>query len=203
MQHVKANLITSIGELTMDKFIRCRAHNDLNVLGTGTHGQIKACWDDLMGQYYSALKNENLSQYIKLMRRKIALELRRAIADKYCNMLKTMYSKVIADELRKVFPKFKLTLETLEHDVKMIDTSLIAEKIEYDRIIVQLGKMESLKSLNQTPAEIEEEIIDNLIAIREHTKTNYDEKTMTVLTYCLCMNRLYKHYEMLKQQVNG
>jgi hypothetical protein len=197
-------LITSISSLTVAQFIQCYAYDNLNILGTGSHKQIKDCWNDLLGQYHAAIKNENMVQYIKLMRKRMAIELRKVIADKYCAMLKTMYSHQLAESLRKVFPLFKFEAETVDKDLKNLQTSLIAEKIELDRINKELEGLNSQNTKVLIGEEKEAEIVDTLIEIRKHTNTNYDESTMTMLTYCRCLNRLYKHIENLQTtQTNG
>jgi hypothetical protein len=200
---IKPVLITSISSLTVSQFIQCYAYDNLNILGTGSHKQIKDCWNDLLGQYHAAIKNENMMQYIKLMRKRMAIELRKVIADKYCAMLKTMYSHHLAESLRKVFPKFKFEPDTVNKDLKNLQTSLIAEKIELDRINKELAGLNSANTKELTPEDKEAEIVDTLIEIRKHTGTNYDESTMTMLTYCRCLNRLYKHIENLQNQSQG
>jgi hypothetical protein len=200
---IKPNLITSISVLTVSQFIQCYAYDNLNILGTGTHGQIKDCWNDLLGQYHAAIKNETMTQYIKLMRKKMAIELRKQIADNFCAMLKTMYSHRLAEQLRKAFPKFKFEPDTVDKDLKSLQTSLIAEKIEHDRITVELNNLNNGTTKAQTAEEKEEDITDTLIEIRKFTNTNYDENTMTMLTYCRCVTKLHKHYEHLKNQANG
>jgi hypothetical protein len=200
---IAPNLITSISVLTVHQFIRCYAFNELNILGTGSHKQIKDCWNDLLGQYHAAIKNESMMTYIKLTRKKMAIELRKQIADRCCNVLKVMYSRQIADSLHKAFPNFTFSLDTLEKDIKQLQIFLVSEKREHDRITKELAALNTGAQKTQTPEEKEEDITDTLIEIRKFTNTNYDENTMNMLTYCRCLTKLHRHYENLKAQNNN
>jgi hypothetical protein len=199
---IAPNLITSISVLTVYQFTRCYAYDDLTILGTGSHKQIKDCWNDLLSQYHAAVKNDNLLAYIKLMRRKSVIEIRKTTADKFCTMLKEAYSPTLASSLRQIFKEYKLTIDSVHKDLKHLQTALIAEKIERDRIIKELAEMDKSGSKATTPEEKEADIVDMLIEIRKHEQTNYNAKEMTVLEFARCQNRLTAHYERLKQQTN-
>jgi hypothetical protein len=208
-----ANLITSISVLTVYQFTRCYAYDDLNVLDVwhvkpegcrqGQHGEIKKCWEHLLSDYHAAVKNDNLINRIKLMRRKTIIDIRKETADKFGTMLKEAYSPHLAGELRKIFKEYKLTIDTVHKDLKQLQTALIKEKRERDRIVRELDDMDKGIKKDLTPEEKEIDIVDMLIEIRKHEQTNYNAKEMTVLEFARCQNRLTAHYERLKQQTNN
>jgi len=208
-----AKLITSISELTVYQFTRCYAFDDLNILDLwhkdkegcrqGQHKEIKDCWQNLLSQYHAAVKNDNLLAYIKLMRRKAIIDIRKETADKFGTMLKEAYSPTLAASLRQIFKEYKLTLDTVQKDLKHLQTALIKEKIERDRIVKELAEMDKGQKKDLKPEEKEADITDMLIEIRKHEQTNYNAKDMTILEFARCQNRLTAHYERLKQQTNN
>ena len=202
------SLITKISELTVAQYRQCHAYDDLNVLDKwkesgcdqATHGEIKSNWIDICSQVQQAIQDPATIKRLKLMAKKTAYELRQTIYDKYMAMLKTMYSPTIADMLRQAFPKYKLHLDTLDSDMRMIATEMKRSKRENDLTLKELAILNEGGEISNTPEAKEQDIDDTLIEIRKYEGVNYDETKMTMLTYCRCINRLHKHIEHLKEQ---
>lgn len=188
------NGITSISVLTLRQFIQCICYGNLSVLGEGTPEQLQDAFNDLLSQYYEAKKDEGAKQRVECVAKMKEIEMHAFLLNSLNEILQERYSEAACEILRKLYPKYQFSYESLANDLKTVKTLEIKNAITYDRYKKALDEMGG-----NGKAATEQDLIKTLLSISKFQGASYNQE-MTVMEFAVAQNMIMEHIEDLEIQ---
>lgn len=200
-----SDLITSISTLLLKDFITVCVDNDLSVLGRGTDKQRQNAFEGIISQYYEVRKDEGIITYLKLMRQKGVLELRKVVVEINADILKDRYSIEAAKHLNRLYPIYKFSKETYLKDLEMVGKSEIRNGIELDRIEKQLAARAEKEGSDttMTPLQKRASFEFKIAEIEKLEGVGKDLYNKPLMSYAIYENRLQAEYEHRQKQLKN
>lgn len=195
-------LLTSISEWLVKGLIECCFYDNYQSVGTGTEEEIQSVYANLISQYHQAVKNEQVGNYIKLVKEIKLIELRWAILANVAEIMTERYCESGAIALRTYYPAYQFTPESFKDDLDMVSKSEIANQIKYERLQAQLAKLDGSQKTESalTPVQRHANFLSRLAEINKYEGTRYKVDETTVLELAVLENRLNDYIETLQEQ---
>jgi len=205
MQAGTKSIETDISKVPLYAFIQCVVHDNIAALGEGTEAEQRAAYEEILSQYYTAKDDQQMNEYIRLMKQAALSRMRIEIVGQLASICEQRYSAAAAEVLREYYPQMKFTEQTALQDIKNVRNGEISHRMRYDSTMQQIKHMDSAKGATKdiTPAQKMKGVIITLMDISKIEGVRYDMATMTVLEFAIAENRLIEHIENLKNQANG
>lgn len=196
-------LIDSLKDIkAYDFFITVSAKKDYSPLGTGAHEQLLQCYYLILSKYQEIKADPQYIKRMRMIKKKSLLELNYATTVNNAGILQKRYSPAAIEYMRKQYPMYQFTEETLANDLDMVRKGEIANEIEYEELEKEIERMDAQG--NSKVQTIEQQEKNYVAAVMGFTndamKTSYDPFTITLLEYAVAENRLNDYIDNLKQQ---
>lgn len=199
-----SNLIRSIADLKLRDFVKCCVYNSLELLGEGSEEERKEAFNDLISQFYKAKKDESILQRLQIIYQLEQIKARKIIIDALSEIMTVRYHEGTAKKLKELYPQFSFSNETILEDLKKVSVGEIANKRTFERLTVQLEKMDAAIGHDESssPEDKYASFVKRLMDINKHEGVKYD-MDMSVLEYAIAEARLTEYIEHLNSKNNG
>lgn len=203
--------IDHIRDLKFLAFVKCAAYKEyhhLVICGQPTDEEKEMAWLKILSQYYAANGSEDMKKYVsntqwvEYLKARIA----RVAGNIYAVRVAIEVFGGVTDDITPIIDELKadgyeyaFNIDTIEKDLRMIET---AEK-HYIIKIKQMQGDNPAAGKNRTPEETEADLLNTLFDINQHEGATYKAGEISVQEYCILVSRLQKHYEYLKTQNHG
>lgn len=192
---IPANLITSISDFLLKDYVTCVVDRDYRSIGTGSPEEVLSAWGNLLSQYQNIKKDPAFSKELMLSKTIYEYEIREAFICLNTEILNNGYCNSSIKWLKKLYPNYLFTKETLQNDLRLISLAEKAYRANYELAIRQMDK-----SGEDNPQEVTRDHFHYILfEISKLEGVKYD-MTISLMEYAILENRLYKHYEFLKDQ---
>lgn len=202
-----SNIVLSIKDLTVSKFIDCHAKGDLTILADKKESytdfdkqQLHAAWLRILSEWYTATGDEHSMHAIAKQAELQQLQFRLIWITIMFDLIQFNYNEGTAELLRSEFPNYQWLPETLERDIKYNKSQIALLK---HRIAIIEGEVKGNASATPTKEKTENEkrtyFIDLLLAISQFEGYKVDD-TITVEVLARHKKRLEEHVERLNKQ---
>lgn len=204
-----AEFITKLADISLKQFIRCSVYGELELLaikGTVTKGQLDKAWMNLLSQYYHATGNKQMARYVKIKGKiqDLMVHIPRVAANvEALRMVRNPIARFpqhaadIIAELKTDGHKFAYTVESLEADLRRIDTIEKGKVMDLKKLQAEEERLQP-KANDEKPTE--DGFLNTLFDINKHEGTTYKAAELNVHEYCILVKRLERYIENLKQK---
>ena len=199
----KEQIIHSISELTLDKFIICICEGNLlvlvkdwfNVTKEKAYHDIIDAWDNIYSEYVTAMKDKEQKYLIRLTKEINLLQLKISTITAIVNVMEVeyqmfnKYDEKLVEELKKYMvitgkfdirnaQQFTHDLATVVANLNRMLTEYETKKIEYDKLVPKNSK-----------TKVDKRYFDDILTqLSKHMKTIVDPKNTTVGFFVSMMN---------------
>lgn len=201
------NIVRSISDLTMKRFIECYCTGNVKVLAdakeTYTDADIYALsslWSVLLSDYYAATGDDKMGQYVQLQAKILKLKFQQDYCNALLYVLDLYYNERTAELLREEFSMFQFTPESYKAEMQHARNFMIRYQLDINMAEDELKKMSDGKDAKpQTPEQKRANFIDLLLAISQFEGYSVSDN-ITVEVFARHKKRYEEHVAHLKKQ---
>lgn len=199
----KPKLLTSISQWYLKDYIQAYFYGDFSSIGTGTADEIREAYNKLISEYDELTAHESNKILAKLIAKKVFIETQFALVDFIASCMEKFYDASCAATMRKLYPAYTFSEETFIADFEMVGKSDISLKIDYDRTITQIEKIQSAYKPNEdyTPKQRHAQFMKKVEQIIQFRKVDFDIEKKTLMDFAVAENAMNEHYEIVKEQI--
>ena len=208
----KEQVIYSINELTVDKFILCMCDGNLSVLVKDwfsiTDKDVMEAWENIYTEYVDAMKDKEQKYLLRLTKEINLLQFKLVMIDSIVRTIATEYhltqkcDQKQIEQLKKyinVTGKFNpedaesyvRDLETVIANSKRLLTEYETKKIEYEKLVPKNSK-----------TKIDKKYFDDILTqLSKHMKSIIDPKNITVGFFVSMMNDMRNEIDRIEKEL--
>lgn len=202
------NIVRSISELTMKRFIECYCTGNVKVLADHKEAYtdadiyaLNSLWGVLLSEYYAATGDEKMGQYVKLQAKILRLKFQQDYCNALLYVLDLYYNERTAELLREEFSMFQFTQESYKEETQYARNYMIRYAVDIEFAENELKALSGAdgKAKALTPEQKRANFIEMLLAISQFEGYSVGDN-ITVEVFAVHKKRYEEHIDRLQKE---
>lgn len=199
-----SNIVQSIRDLPLTKFIDCYIKKDFSVLGTGTPEELEEAWKRIISQYCEAKEDGGVKTQMDLELKMELLKNRAKWIACSFTALEIRYTESLAVVIRDVCLQMghdrPFTKYTYVEDMRYIGNRERHKELDMMNYKNAYAELEKKAEKNKGQKPTENGFYESLIAYNQHFKTSFTIPNLNTLEFALMMKSYAKSQKIALEQ---